>query len=283
MKQLRLHLVEGKTTIIRQWEYHPNGTLGRYVERRTEDWTGNDQQWEMSQLDYRTTGVLSHNSWMTNRERCDEDYAENGIKVKSRRLLDNRLHGPYEELDSLGNMRLRCEYWEGLRHGWYREYNAQQELIVERLYQHGIPLPDAPEDYVKDVSQSLSREAKVWGREVVDRKWVDLDSAVTNAINREDLQIYMGRLYDGLLKPQWLSEIIESGDSGKFMGYQNMHVRLQCTLIASRVLAFRIAGWGESINITMYLDGELEERSRERTVIEMSQHVWQMPKGMWWD
>lgn len=70
-------------------------------------------------------------------DRCEEFYASNGIKVRSRQTVDGKLEGPYRELDSLGNVLVAYSYSNGLRNGTCRRYNAKQELIFSQEYLNG--------------------------------------------------------------------------------------------------------------------------------------------------
>jgi antitoxin component YwqK of YwqJK toxin-antitoxin module len=70
-------------------------------------------------------------------DRCEEFYASNGIKVRSRQTVDGKLEGPYRELDSLGNVLVAYSYSNGLRNGTCRRYNAKQELIFSQEYENG--------------------------------------------------------------------------------------------------------------------------------------------------
>jgi len=70
-------------------------------------------------------------------DRCEEFYASNGIKVRSRQTVDGKLEGPYRELDSLGNVLVAYSYTNGLRNGTCRRYNAKQELIFSQEYLNG--------------------------------------------------------------------------------------------------------------------------------------------------
>lgn len=56
-------------------------------------------------------------------------------------MLDGKLNGTYQELDSTGQVRLTCHYQNGLRHGSYREYSPDGKLLHEALYDKGVWLP----------------------------------------------------------------------------------------------------------------------------------------------
>lgn len=70
-------------------------------------------------------------------DRYEEIYATNGIKIRSRHTVDGKLEGPYQELDSLGNVLVSYSYANGLRNGTCRQYNAKQELIFSQEYLNG--------------------------------------------------------------------------------------------------------------------------------------------------
>jgi antitoxin component YwqK of YwqJK toxin-antitoxin module len=73
-------------------------------------------------------------------DRYEELYASNGIKIRSRHTVDGKLEGPYQELDSLGNVLVAYSYTNGLRNGVCRRYNTKQELIFSQEYDHGCPI-----------------------------------------------------------------------------------------------------------------------------------------------
>jgi antitoxin component YwqK of YwqJK toxin-antitoxin module len=73
-------------------------------------------------------------------DRIEELYASNGIKIRSRHTVDGKLEGPYQELDSLGNVLVAYSYANGLRNGVCRRYNAKQELIFFQEYDNGCPI-----------------------------------------------------------------------------------------------------------------------------------------------
>jgi antitoxin component YwqK of YwqJK toxin-antitoxin module len=73
-------------------------------------------------------------------DRYEELYASNGIKIRARHTEDGKLEGPYQELDSLGNVLVSYSYTNGLRNGVCRRYNTKQELIFYQEYDHGCPI-----------------------------------------------------------------------------------------------------------------------------------------------
>ncbi|MFM7729449.1 MAG: toxin-antitoxin system YwqK family antitoxin, partial [Flavobacteriales bacterium] len=283
LKQLRLRSAEGNSTTISQWDYALNGQLEREVIKRSTEWSVSDVQWEMDEKTYYPAGTMKRYSMLSNREQCYEDYAQNGIKIKSRRLLDQQLNGPYEELDSLGQIRLHGEYRHGVRDGWWRYYNAAQALEFERLYHAGVPADGSLEEYAKRLRKTLSNESLQWAKEMLEGNLIGLDTSVKAWLDEAKLETYLARLHQGLMGADWLLEMAEQGKGGDRNYYRNMGLQLLISAISPGVMRFQIGGWGESITITMYADGEMEEYLRAQTLLELNQKYWQQTKGMWWD
>jgi hypothetical protein len=87
---------------------------------------------------YYPNGQLKSRVEYKNKECYKEFYASNGIKTRFLHTISDSLHGPYQELDSTGQVLLDYKYTAGLRDGWCREYDANGNLIFERFYEMGI-------------------------------------------------------------------------------------------------------------------------------------------------
>ena len=80
-----------------------------------------------------------------NQESYKELYAQNGTKVLYRYTVNDTLQGPYQLLDSLGNILLDYRYLMGLRNGWCREFDSKGKLLFSKYYQNGNPIGDSIE------------------------------------------------------------------------------------------------------------------------------------------
>jgi antitoxin component YwqK of YwqJK toxin-antitoxin module len=134
LKQIRSD-GQGKRTEISEW--WPNGNL----RESTELFTGEFVQ-SFTRRAYYENGLPKYVNIQKNRERFIEEYASNGIKIRGLYYLDEKLHGKYQELDSMGQVRLEIQYKNGLRHGPYRYYSPSGELIYNASYEDGKWLSD---------------------------------------------------------------------------------------------------------------------------------------------
>jgi antitoxin component YwqK of YwqJK toxin-antitoxin module len=66
---------------------------------------------------------LSYLDLRKDREQFVEEYASNGIKIRSKKLLDGKIHGRFQEFDSTGTIKIVIQYENGTRHGAYSVYN----------------------------------------------------------------------------------------------------------------------------------------------------------------
>ena len=118
-----------------QKEWYSNGQLAIEVEVNC-----GEPMTHFLQRKYDSSGNLTLQILQKGRERIEEQYAKNEIKIRSRQTVDGKLEGPYQELDSLGNVLVSYQYHEGLRHGLCQRYNAKQELIFSQMYENGCPI-----------------------------------------------------------------------------------------------------------------------------------------------
>ena len=119
-----------------QKEWFENGVLASEVETNRDDSTSS-----FLQRTFYANANLMEQILQKDRERIEELYTSNGIKVRSRQTVDGKLEGPYRELDSLGNVLVAYSYKNGLRNGTCRRYNAKQELIFSQEYLNGCLIP----------------------------------------------------------------------------------------------------------------------------------------------
>ncbi len=138
-QQEKIHFVdrtnrENPSNIQQEW--YPDGTLS--LEVITES---SDSVHSFTLRNYYANGKLNTQIIQKDRERIEEWYASNGIKIRSRQTVEGKLEGPYRELDSLGNVLVSYTYSNGLRNGTCHRYNAKQELIFSQAYLNGCLIP----------------------------------------------------------------------------------------------------------------------------------------------
>jgi antitoxin component YwqK of YwqJK toxin-antitoxin module len=119
-----------------QKEWFENGVLASEVETNRDDSTSS-----FLQRTFYANAKIKTQILQKGRERIEELYTSNGIKVRSRQTVDGKLEAPYRELDSLGNVLVAYSYKNGLRNGTCRCYNAKQELIFSQEYLNGCLIP----------------------------------------------------------------------------------------------------------------------------------------------
>ena len=119
----------------------------------------------LSQRNYYPNAHLKSQILQKGTERIEEIYASNGMKIRSRQTVDGKLEGPYQELDSLGNILVSYSYTNGLRNGACRRYNNKQELIFYQEYERGFPIQtkNKVNDKRKLASLSETERANVYG------------------------------------------------------------------------------------------------------------------------
>ncbi len=133
-----LHYVELSNEFIPksvQKEWFENGVLASEVETNSAD-----QNSSFLQRTFYANANIKSQILQKGRERIEELYTSNGIKVRSLQTVDGKLEGPYRELDSLGNVLVAYSYANGWRNGACPRYNANQELIFYQEYDHGCPI-----------------------------------------------------------------------------------------------------------------------------------------------
>jgi antitoxin component YwqK of YwqJK toxin-antitoxin module len=135
-KNLKRKYTKDKTVVTSIKEWQPNGNLLEEVDLEKSEFVT-----AFTRRQYNERGQLKFVDSRKDREQFIEEYASNGIKIRSRKLLDGKLNGTYQELDSTGNLRLTCDYLNGLRHGNHRTYSPSRKLNEEHHYQNGEWIP----------------------------------------------------------------------------------------------------------------------------------------------
>lgn len=132
-------------------EWFPNG----YLKEIREVYGGEFVQ-SYSRRTYFENGNVQFVEIQKNRERIIEEYASNGIKTRALFFLDGKLNGTYQQLDSLGQVRLVIGYKQGLRHGDYRYYSPLGEVLYEAFYEEGLWL--SQKSKTKSYIQNFERQ-----------------------------------------------------------------------------------------------------------------------------
>lgn len=134
-KMLKRNYFRDKTKVTSNQEWYANGNLKEEVLLEKSEFTS-----VYSLKKYFEDGNLSYVDFRKGREQFVEEYASNGIKIRSKKLLDGKIHGRFQEFDSTGTIKLDIHYENGTRHGSYRVYN-KGVLSYEAHYENGVWIP----------------------------------------------------------------------------------------------------------------------------------------------
>jgi antitoxin component YwqK of YwqJK toxin-antitoxin module len=134
-KILKRNYFRDNTKVNFNKEWYANGNLKDEVILKRNEFVST-----YTQSKYFENGNLSYIDIRKNREQFVEEYASNGIKIRSKKLLDGKIHGRFQEFESTGTIKLDIHYENGTRHGAYREYN-HGVLSYEAHYENGVWIP----------------------------------------------------------------------------------------------------------------------------------------------
>jgi antitoxin component YwqK of YwqJK toxin-antitoxin module len=154
-KILKRNYFLGNTKVNSNQEWYANGNLKDEVLLERSEFVNT-----YTQSKYFENGNLSYRDIRKNREQFVEEYASNGIKIRSKKLLDGRIHHRFQEFDSTGTIKLDILYENGTRHGAYRVYN-HGVLNYEAHYENGVWIPkgDQTKSFI-DTYQKLKASEK---------------------------------------------------------------------------------------------------------------------------
>jgi antitoxin component YwqK of YwqJK toxin-antitoxin module len=154
-KSLKRIYFRGNTKVNSNQEWYANGNLKDHLELEKSELVNN-----FSQRKYLENGNLSYLDLRKDREQFVEEYASNGIKIRSKKLLDGKIHGRFQEFDSTGTIKIDIQYENGTRHGAYSVYN-KGILSYQAQYVNGVWIPkdDKTKDFI-DTFQKLKESEK---------------------------------------------------------------------------------------------------------------------------
>lgn len=131
-KTLKRNYFYNNNKITSNKEWYSNGNLKEEVELTKSEFVNS-----FTQQKYYENGNLSYVNIRKNREQFIEEYASNGIKIRAIKLLDGKINGRFQELDSTGQVIVDINYLNGVRHGTYKVYK-KNIISYEALYDHGV-------------------------------------------------------------------------------------------------------------------------------------------------
>ena len=266
-----------------QREYFESGMLQRSVERRSPLPTALPTDWEMVEKGFNEAGVMMRFTIRTEREYQEEIYYANGIKGIARHLLDNHLQGRFEELDSLGRIRVRFHYAEGVRDGRCDRYDESGKSLFSRVYHKGLPESKSLEQWEQEVFDRLPHQALKWAEEMLANRLVVVDSTRSGILTTRNTMTYLACLLDRMNYPDWMLEMPKDSSMGynKFDSWKRN--LLQLGVDESGVWDARISGLSQIIELHVYADGEVEERLQASRLSDLYDLQWKTFPRMWED
>ena len=249
-KSLKRNYLLGGNTITSIKEWYANGNLKEEVLLEKSEFTT-----VYSLNKYFENGNLRHTDFRKGREQFVEEYASNGIKIRSKKLLDGKIYGRFQEFDSTGQIKLDINYQDGLRHGSYKTY-SNGKLSYEALYENGVWIPKddktkafidtyqklnvsekqiytsaayhilnrqlyAPESMRKTREEVDSIAAIIWQLNRVAPHYPEWTS--TSSVGHQVLQIHLIQTYHGDLKT---NHVVSEYSKELLAGLAQLHVNL---------------------------------------------------------
>jgi antitoxin component YwqK of YwqJK toxin-antitoxin module len=237
--------------------------------------TRKDGFFSQSQELYYPNGQLQSTVLYKNKECYKEFYATNGIKIRTLHTISDSLHGPYQLLDSLGNLLLDYRYQSGVRNGWCREYDHTGKLLFSKYYQNGIPVKD---------SAAIERKTEFLALTQAQRKGLD---RLISFQNIDSLQFSKNEI-EALFKLAYLnfSEQFEplpqtdyNGGLREYNQQLRVHLRRKEDLIWMDLSLSSIS----SVSFIVYPDMEIEIFNHRYTKEELNKEQNTNPKFYMWN
>ena len=266
-QRLEIHKEHGPNSYKEVKRWYPKMVLEQLfiTEKRA------DGFFKQVQEHYYPNGKFESRIEYKNKECYKEFYASNGIKIRALHTISDSLHGPYQELDSTGQLLIDYRYTAGLRDGWCRQYDAKGSLIFERFYEIGIPNASYSSVDLRKTLPGLSRETK----QGLDRliKMQRIDSLL---FSKKEIETIVFLAY------QHFSEQFEPLPQTEYNGlrdYNRLHLRRKGPIVWMDLSAYGSA----SVSLIMYPDMEMEIFNHRYTKDELNEQQVVSPKYDMWN
>jgi antitoxin component YwqK of YwqJK toxin-antitoxin module len=234
-----------------------------------------DGFFSQSQELYYPNGQLQSTVLYKNKECYKEFYATNGIKIRSLHTISDSLHGPYQLLDSLGNLLLDYRYQSGVRNGWCREYDHKGKLLFSKYYQDGIPVKD---------SAAIERKTEFLALTQAQRKGLDRLISFQNIdslkFSKNEIEALFKLAY--LNFPEQFEPLPQNDYNGglrEYNHYLRVHLRRNGDLIWMDLSLSSIS----SVSFIVYPDMEIEIFNHRYTKEELNKEQNSNPKFYMWN
>ena len=223
---------------------------------------------------YYPNGNLTSRIEYKNKECSKEFYASNGIKTRFLHTISDSLQGPYQELDSTGQVLLDYRYTAGFRDGWCREYDSDGNLIFERYYEMGIYKSSLSSVDKRKSLPGLSIETKLGLERLI--RMQRIDSLQFNKREIENLMLLAYKNFPDLFDPLPQNEQLTLLD---FNRYLRVNLRRNGQLIFMDLSAYATS----STTFIIYPDMEIEIFNRRYTKDELNELNVMSPKFYMWN
>jgi antitoxin component YwqK of YwqJK toxin-antitoxin module len=237
--------------------------------------TRKDGFFSQSQELYYPNGQLQSTVLYKNKECYKEFYATNGIKIRTLHTISDSLHGPYQLLDSLGNLLLDYRYQSGVRNGWCREYDHTGKLLFSKYYQEGIPVKD---------SAAIERKTEFLALTQAQRKGLDRLISFQNLdslkFSKNEIEALFKLAY--LNFPEQFEPLPQTDYNGGLREYNQqlrVHLRRKEDLIWMDLSLSSIS----SVSFIVYPDMEIEIFNHRYTKEELNKEQNTNPKFYMWN
>ena len=223
---------------------------------------------------YYPSGKLKSRVEYKNKDCYKEFYANNGIKIRFLHTISDSLYGPYQELDSSGQLLIDYRYTAGLRDGWCREYATDGSLLFERFYEKGIYNANFPSVDKRKALPNLSLETKQGLERLT--KIQRIDSLLFSKKEIEKLVELACQHYPELFEP------LPQTDYNSFRDFNHVirfHLRRNGHMIFMDISAYAAS----SLTLIIYPDMEIEIFNHRYTIDELGEHNVVSPKFYMWN
>ncbi len=223
---------------------------------------------------YYPNGNLKSRVEYKNKDCYKEFYANNGSKIRFLHTISDSLYGPYQELDSMGQLLIDYRYSGGFRDGWCREYATDGRLLFERYYEKGIHNANYPTVDKRKALPSLAMETKQGLERLL--KIQRLDTLLFSKKESEKLVELAYQHYPELFDPLPQTDYIGLRD---FNHTLRIHLRRNGQMIFMDISAYAAS----SVTLIIYPDMEMEIFNRRYTRDELDALNVIMPKFYMWN
>ena len=269
-KRLEIHKEQGSYSYKEVKRWYPKMVFESvYIAE-----TRSDGFFKQLQELYYPSGNLKSRVEYKNKDCYKEFYASNGIKTRFLHTISDSLHGPYQELDSSGQLLIDYRYTAGLRDGWCREYATDGRLLFERYYKKGIQDTRYPSVDKRKALPSLSIETKQGLERLL--KTQRIDSLLFSKKESEKLVELAYQYYPDLFEP------LPQTDYNGFRDFNHViriHLRRNGQMIFMDISAYATS----SVTLIIYPDMEIEIFNHRYTKDELNEQQVVSPKFYMWN